>query len=429
MAGNTSNIGFEKQIWDAACVLRGNIDASEYKSVVLGLIFLKYMSDRFEAKYKELVEEGDGFEEDQDEYTAENIFFVPENARWSAIAAAAHTPEIGTVIDDAMRSIEKENKRLKDIIINIIYYVYLNIVFFDIKKGRHHGMKLMQLRYFSAVCHLGGVTRAAERLHVSQPAITAAIQNLEDELGLLLLSRGGRTLVPTLDGEAFLARCDGILTEVEGLTADFQARSQRRSTLSVGVPPMVAFFLFPKIFAEFTGSCPEVHIRLTEAGSDTARDMVRAGQLDLAIIAVGETPPAALAAHPLMRMSMMYCTGYGTPMAGREKAELREIAMAPLILFTSGYYHQTLLQTRFRDAGLTPNVLFYSNQLLTIKSFVRQNLAGAFLLPQVIEPGENIIALPVDPPLPLNIAVVWRRDVFLTREIRQFIHFMRTRFE
>ena len=77
---NTSNIGFEKQIWDAACVLRGNLDASEYKSVVLGLIFLKYISDRFEAKYQELVDEGGGFEEDKDEYTAENIFFVPENA-------------------------------------------------------------------------------------------------------------------------------------------------------------------------------------------------------------------------------------------------------------------------------------------------------------------------------------------------------------
>ena len=113
---NSSSIGFEKQIWDAACVLRGNMDASEYKSVVLGLIFLKYISDRFEAKYKELVEEGDGFEEDKDEYTAENIFFVPENARWEVIASAAHTPEIGTVIDDAMRSIEKENKRLKDIL-------------------------------------------------------------------------------------------------------------------------------------------------------------------------------------------------------------------------------------------------------------------------------------------------------------------------
>ena len=70
----SANIGFEKQIWDAACVLRGNMDASEYKSVVLGLIFLKYISDRFEARYQELVEEGDDFEEDKDEY----LYFVPE---------------------------------------------------------------------------------------------------------------------------------------------------------------------------------------------------------------------------------------------------------------------------------------------------------------------------------------------------------------
>ena len=112
----TADIGFEKRIWDAACVLRGNIDASEYKSVVLGLIFLKYISDRFDEKYQALVEEGDGFEEDIDEYTSEGIFFVPPSARWIEIAAKAHTPEIGTVIDDAMRSIERENKRLKDIL-------------------------------------------------------------------------------------------------------------------------------------------------------------------------------------------------------------------------------------------------------------------------------------------------------------------------
>ena len=69
----TADIGFEKQIWDAACVLRGNIDASEYKSVVLGLIFLKYISDRFDEKHQQLVEEGDGFEEDMDEYISEGI--------------------------------------------------------------------------------------------------------------------------------------------------------------------------------------------------------------------------------------------------------------------------------------------------------------------------------------------------------------------
>lgn len=113
---NTVNVGFEKQIWDAACVLRGNMDASEYKGVVLGLIFLKYISDRFEDKHKALVAEGDGFEEDIDEYTSEGIFFVPSGARWSDIASKSHTPEIGVVIDNAMRAIEKENKRLKDIL-------------------------------------------------------------------------------------------------------------------------------------------------------------------------------------------------------------------------------------------------------------------------------------------------------------------------
>ncbi len=113
---NSSSIGFEKQLWEAADALRGNMDASEYKSVILGLIFLKYISDRFESKYDELVAEGDGFEEDMDEYTSEGIFFVPDCARWSQIELAAHTEEIGTVIDEAMRAIEKENKRLKDIL-------------------------------------------------------------------------------------------------------------------------------------------------------------------------------------------------------------------------------------------------------------------------------------------------------------------------
>ena len=117
MAENTiANGGFEKKIWDAACILRGNIDASEYKQVVLGLIFLKYISDRFDEKYNALVAEGDGFEEDKDEYTSENIFFVPADARWSNLSSQAHTEEIGTAIDTAMRAIERENKRLKGIL-------------------------------------------------------------------------------------------------------------------------------------------------------------------------------------------------------------------------------------------------------------------------------------------------------------------------
>lgn len=117
MAEKTNaNIGFEKQLWDAACVLWGHIPAAEYRKVIIGLIFLRYISAAFDKRYQELVEEGDGFEDDRDAYTMENIFFVPEEARWSVIASAAHTPEIGTVIDNAMRAIEAENKTLKNVL-------------------------------------------------------------------------------------------------------------------------------------------------------------------------------------------------------------------------------------------------------------------------------------------------------------------------
>ena len=113
---SNANIGFEKQIWDAACVLWGHIPAAEYRKVIIGLIFLRYISGAFEKRYQQLIEEGDGFEDEKDAYIEENIFFVPEKARWNVIASAAHTPEIGAKIDEAMRAIEDENKNLKNVL-------------------------------------------------------------------------------------------------------------------------------------------------------------------------------------------------------------------------------------------------------------------------------------------------------------------------
>ena len=107
---------FEKQLWAAADKLRGNMDASEYKHVVLGLIFLKYISDRFEDRFNQLKGEGKGFEEDRDEYTQDGIFFVPQEARWGYIQSHSKSPEIGKIVDEAMRAIETENKQLKGVL-------------------------------------------------------------------------------------------------------------------------------------------------------------------------------------------------------------------------------------------------------------------------------------------------------------------------
>jgi len=117
-ATNGGNLGFEAKLWASADALRNNMDAAEYKHVVLGLIFLKYISDAFEAKHAELVaEKKKGADpEDRDEYRADNIFWVPKEARWAHLKASAPQPTIGKIVDDAMSAIERDNTSLKGVL-------------------------------------------------------------------------------------------------------------------------------------------------------------------------------------------------------------------------------------------------------------------------------------------------------------------------
>ncbi|MFM8472881.1 MAG: N-6 DNA methylase, partial [Candidatus Kapaibacterium sp.] len=117
---STATIGFEATLWQAADKLRNNMDAAEYKHVVLGLMFLKYISDSFEEMYATL-SAGEGTyagadPEDADEYRAVGVFWVPKEARWDFLQSNARRPTIGTVIDDAMIAIERDNPRLKGVL-------------------------------------------------------------------------------------------------------------------------------------------------------------------------------------------------------------------------------------------------------------------------------------------------------------------------
>ncbi|MDR1062697.1 MAG: type I restriction-modification system subunit M [Azoarcus sp.] len=119
MARNDNNggqLGFEAELFKAADKLRGNMEPSDYKHVALGLIFLKYISDAFESRHAQLMAEDAAAAEDKDEYLADNIFWVPKEARWSHLQASARQSSIGLAVDDAMRAIEKDNESLKGVL-------------------------------------------------------------------------------------------------------------------------------------------------------------------------------------------------------------------------------------------------------------------------------------------------------------------------
>ena len=115
---NGATTGFETELWAAANALRGNMDAAEYKHVVLGIIFLKYVSDAFEERHAQLeAERGEGSDpEDPDFYIGNNVFWVPPKARWPHLQARAKQPSIGQDVDDAMAAIEQDNESLRDVL-------------------------------------------------------------------------------------------------------------------------------------------------------------------------------------------------------------------------------------------------------------------------------------------------------------------------
>ncbi|MDA8162600.1 MAG: type I restriction-modification system subunit M N-terminal domain-containing protein, partial [Desulfobacteraceae bacterium] len=116
---SSANVGFEEKLWAAADKMRNNMDPAEYKHVVLGLIFLKYISDSFEEVYNAIKKDADyykGQEEDKDAYLGEGVFWVPQDARWDYLKANAKKPEVGILVDAAMVSIEKDNQSLKGVL-------------------------------------------------------------------------------------------------------------------------------------------------------------------------------------------------------------------------------------------------------------------------------------------------------------------------
>ena len=218
-------------------------------------------------------------------------------------------------------------------------------------------MKLSQMRYFSASCHAGNISKAANQLHISQPSITASIKALEDELGVALLHRSNRAVSPTPDGERFLARCDAILAEVDSLAEEFAEISRNHKLIHVGIPPMIGSVLFPEIFRSFRIRHPEIRINPVEIGSQAAKEQVISGELDIAVITMGDDLPARLDA--LRLTSYECCTVWARIIPWNGKTvSLRETAQYPMILFSGGYYQRHLLESSFRALQIEPEVSF-----------------------------------------------------------------------
>ena len=224
-------------------------------------------------------------------------------------------------------------------------------------------MRLNQLEYFVKTVECGGANAAARELSVSQPAISAAIRELEEELGVLLFRRVRQQLILTEEGAAFYRRVGPLLIQLQVAVHEVQAMAGGPQALRLCLPPMIGMFMAPLILGEFVPAHPDLHLTISEAGTDSIQKMLLDGTADLGIM-IGQSPyNVGLEAVPLRETRYALFVGRQSPLAGRRLISFRDLAGEPLVLFDQGLYINALLHRQFRQEGVRPNIVLQTNQI------------------------------------------------------------------
>ncbi|MCB2293363.1 LysR family transcriptional regulator [Clostridium algoriphilum] len=282
-------------------------------------------------------------------------------------------------------------------------------------------MELRQLQYFQMVCQLNNITQAAKKLYVTQPTITNSIKNLEKELSIVLFDRSKKQFIPTAEGKVFLKRVDEILRQVDNAASEMRDyQDLKKGVLTIGVPPMIGTFLFPKLLVNFQKSYPNIKLNITEYGSTTIKQMIEKEDLDLGLII---TDPAnnSLASLPITDSELLVCLKKEHPLSKQSTITFKDIENEPIILLKEGFYIRQKILASFNDCNIQPNIILSSNYLDTIKSLISNGVGISFLLKEIVEYNENIAKIPLSTPIPIKIALVWKKDRYLSNASKAFI--------
>ena len=284
-------------------------------------------------------------------------------------------------------------------------------------------MELRQLEYFQMASRLKNITRAAERLRVSQPNITVAIKKLESELGIQLFDRSQKQLSLTPEGAVFLERVEVALCNIQDAILEVNDYKQlQKGTIKIGIPPMMGAYLFPKIFSSFQRRYSHLDVYLHEEGSVAIREQLERDELDFGIIIIPESSPN-LQFLPMTQSQIVCCVPADSEPARRKAITLHDIEEHNLIMLKEGsFLRQTMLQ-KMKAAGISPNIVLESNQVVTIMGLVASGVGNAFLLDMVTNEAHGIRTLPLAAPIYVDVGLAWKRDRYISRAAQSFIDF------
>jgi len=284
-------------------------------------------------------------------------------------------------------------------------------------------MDVRALRYSLAIAHFGSFTKAAESLHVAQPALSVSVKKLENELGVTLFARKAHRVEPTVEGRILLQRAERIFAEIDSAINEIADVVELRSgAIRVGMPPMYGLVYFPRLLAEFHAAYPGITMTVIEGSADEIGRQLDTGSIDLALL---ETRRVHAQWRQVLvgKEEMVLSVAPAHPLATRKSVPAQELDKLPMVLFSGSFIQRDIFDKLCKRAGAKPDVVLQSNSVALIRRAVADGIGAATLLRSLAESPPPLVAVSFEPREILRFSLCWRDDRYLSKANRAFVEF------
>ena len=286
-------------------------------------------------------------------------------------------------------------------------------------------MEWHQLEYFKSVAQMQHVTHAAERLSISQPALSRSIAKLEDELGFPLFDRSGKGIVLNRYGQIFLQHVERAMQEIsEGKQVIQDLLHPNHGSVSLSFLHSLGSNVVPGLLSKFLANNPDIQFKLYQNSTNFLLDQLDAGEIDLCLCSPVNTREK-IEWEPLFTEELFVIVPTGHRLAKRSSIELNEIKDEPVVTFKKNYGLRVLADQLFKEAGLSPFITFEGEEIITVAGLVEAKL-GVALIPHVSGLDKSAISfLPISKPKCQRIiGMAWAKERYLSPAAQKFKKFV-----
>lgn len=285
-------------------------------------------------------------------------------------------------------------------------------------------MNLTQIKYFHAVCTFRSFSDAAVFLFISQPTLSVAIKELENEFGVALFHRHHHGVNLTREGEAFFEMTQGLLKEAEQIEAAMKDLGVARKMLRLGVPPMIGSLLLPQIYRKFSPRHPDIKLDITECGRRELCKKLDEGRLDMLFLPHSKPLEADLASKELSRLEIVCCVAKGHPLSTCQSVSPAQLSGVPVVLFENSFFQTDEIKRWFAAERVAPDILLQTNQLSTMMSVISGRAAVGFAFRALLQAHPHLTAIPLCKPIQASISLVWKKDGYSGNAMKRFREFI-----